>query len=298
MDAPVPRDCAILFTHYWSPGLAKHAERLRREASGVLDVFVVLHAEPGKPIPHGMAPDFTVALSDVQQRVPFRAAELARRDWGRDFVDFIDVIWLAGFLHERLAAYDRFWLIEYDVDLKGDWGRFFAAAAGYEGDLLMTRLHRLSQDPTWYHAGGLGLPAAVADPLIGLLCISRLNRPLVEAYANAVAAPGWAGHFEAVIPSFAESAGFTVAEISGQGAWTPPERIDRHYAGSWSAHASASTTYSFRPPHGYRYFAERRFTPGARDTLYHPIKTNVPVRQRLRFMEQDLRWSLRALRDR
>lgn len=293
----MPRDCAVLFTHFWSPALAKHVERLKREASGVIDVFVVLHAEPGKPAPAGMVPDFTVALADVRDRIPARVAALEHRGWANAWMSYIDVIWFAAFLHQRLAEYDRLWFIEYDVDLKGDWGRFFRAAAGYQGDLLVTRLRRLSQDPGWYHAPGLSLPSAVTDPLIGLFCLSRFSRQLVGAYAEAMSRPGWDGNFEAVIPSLAETSGFTVAEISGEGAWTPPERTNLHYTGTWSASASAHTTFSFRPPHAYRYFAERRFAPGDRDTLYHPVKTGLPLRQRLRFMEQDLRWSLRPPRE-
>lgn len=288
----MPRDCAVLFTHQWSPALARHVDRLRSEASGTLDVYVALHAEPGKPVPVGMVPDLTVGLADMKARVPFRAAALERLSRVVGWFGHIDVIWLAALLHERLAAYDRLWFIEYDVDLDGNWGRFFAAASRYEGDLLMTRLRRLSQDPQWYHAPRLTLPATVTDPLIGLLCISRFSRPLIEAYVKAVAAPGWDGHLEAVLPSFAETAGFSVAEISGRGVWTPPERTDLHYTGTWSDMSSAQTTYSFRPPHAYRYFADRHSPPSARDTLYHPVKTDVPLLQRLRFMEQDFRWGL------
>lgn len=289
------RDCVVLFTHIWSPALARHVERLRRETSGVIDVFVVLHAEPGKSVPPGMTPDFTVALGDIRPRVPYRVATIDRlglaKSWG-----YVEMMWFAAFFNERLAAYDRFWFVEYDVDLRGDWGRFFAAAAHYEGELLLTRLRHLSQDPRWSHAPGLSMPPAVTDPLIGLFCISRLTRKLVEAYAEAVANPGWDGHFEALIPSFAESAGFTIAEISGEGPWTPPERTNLHYTGQFFDRASAQTTFSFRPPHAYRYFADRRIIVGDRDTLYHPVKTNVPLRERLRFMEQDFRWGRRARR--
>lgn len=287
------RDCALLFTHFWSPALARHVERLKHEASGVLDVFVVLHSDPGKPIPSGMSPDYTVALADVRNRIPNRVAALEKRGWTNGWMTYIDLIWFAGFLHQRVADYDRLWFIEYDVDLMGDWGRFFRAAADYEGDLLMTRLHRLSQDPGWYHARPLRFPEEVADPLIGLCCISRFSRKLVHAYSDAMAVPGWDGNFEALIPSFAELAGFSVAEIGGRSAWTPPERTDLHYTGGWAASASAHTTFSFRPPHAYRYFADRHVAIGSRDILYHPVKTGVPLRQRLRFMEQDLRWGLR-----
>lgn len=288
------RDCAILLTHRWWPGLALHVERLKRETAGVLDVFLVLSAGPDQPVPAGMAPDIVISASDADRLFPTRQAAFARRKAAKKgtWAGYVDLTWIPAFLHPRLAAYDRFWLIEYDVDLKGNWGRFFAAAATYAGDLLLTRVHRLSQDPRWAHARTLKVPPAITDPLLGLFCISRLSRPVIEAYVDAVADPAWDGHFEALLPSLAETAGFTVAEISGQGDWTPPERINRHYAGVFYDRGSAQTTFSVRPPHGNHYFAERRFTPGRRDTLYHPIKTDMTFRDRLRFLEQDLRWSL------
>jgi hypothetical protein len=112
-----------------------------------------------------------------------------------------------------------------------------------------------------------------------------------------MANPEWNGHFEALIPTLARSLGLSVAEISGEGEFTPPERVNRHYAGGPHARSSFHTTYSFRPPHAYRYFAEHPFHPGKRDTLYHPVKTDVPWRQRLRYLEQDLRFAIHRGQD-
>ncbi len=289
----MPRDCAILLTHTWSPGLAKHVERLKREASGVVDVLLALHAEPDRPVPAGIVPDFTVSLSDADRHFPLRGATF-RQNFGKgQWSTYVDVLWFAAFLNDRLADYDRFWFIEYDVDLKGNWGRFFRAAMAYEGDLLGTRLHHLSADPNWSHLQGLRLPSGSTDPVAGLFCISRLSRPLVEAYVEAMATPHWDGHFEALLPTLARSVGFSVAEISGEGDFTPPERVNRHYTGGTHESSSFRTTYSFRPPHAYRYFAERPFRPGKRDTLYHPVKTDVPWRKRLRHLEQDVRYLIR-----
>jgi hypothetical protein len=286
----MPRDCLILLTHIWSPGLARHVERLKREAAGTIDVFLVLHTEPGRPVPTGIAPDFTVSMSDAQRIFPARSAHFREHSRKGSWSTYIDRLWFAAFLHDRLAGYDRFWFIEYDVDLKGHWGRFFATASAYEGDLLATRLRRLNSSPPWAHTSKLRMPAGITDPVAGLLCISRLSRPLVEAYVAAMAGPEWDGHLEAMIPTLAEFAGFSVAEIGGEGSFTPPERLNRHYRGGPHEGSSFRTTFSFRPPHAYRYFAERPFRAGKRDTLYHPVKTDVPLRQRLRFLEQDFRF--------
>lgn len=289
-------DCAIFFTHQWSPALAKHFARLKRETAGVIDVFLVLHTEPDRPVPPGMDPDLTISLSDAERQFPNRAATFRQRASKGDWTTYVDTLWITAFLHDRLAAYDRFWLVEYDVDLKGHWGRFFAAAADYEGDLLTTRLRHLSQEPRWHHARRLQVPEHVIDPLIGLFCITRMSRPVAEGYRSAVAAPGWSGHFEALIPSFAQSAGFQVAELSGEGDWTPAGRRDLHYSGGWSELAPLATTYSFNPPRAYRYLGERG--PQDRDTIYHPIKLDVPFQRRLHFMRQNLRENLRAIRKR
>jgi hypothetical protein len=291
----VSRDCAILFTHFWSPALVKHVDRLRREASGTLDVYVALHAEPGTPLPDGMAPDIIVSIDDMRARAPARVAALERRSGTKALLRYVDLVWLSGFLNERLAAYDRFWLIEYDVDIKGNWGRFFATAATYEGDLLTTRLRHLSEEPRWSNRKGTIIPPAVTDPLIGLFCLTRLSRPLVEAYAVAMSSPGWDGHFEIVLPSFALSAGFSIAELSGKGPWTPPERTNLHYAGDWTDRGSLRTTYSWAPPQSYRYLRERGPNPGPRDIVYHPIKLDVPPRQRVRFLRENVALSLRSM---
>ncbi len=282
-------DCAIFLTHKWSPALARHFERLRHETAGVIDVLLVLHTEPGREMPAGMSPDFTISLADADRLTPRRTAIFRQGKYKQRWSTYIDTLWLAAFLHPRLAAYHRFWLIEYDVDLKGNWGRFFTAAADYPGDLLATRLRRLSDNPLWAHRAGIRVPPAVTDPVLGLFCISRLSRPLVEAYVAAVEEPDWDGHFEALIPTVAELGGFSIAEIGGTGPFTPTERRNRHYRGGPRERASLRTTFSFRPPHAYRYFADRPFRPGKDDILYHPVKLDVPLRQRLRYLEQDLR---------
>jgi hypothetical protein len=293
MTKPARRDCAIVLTHTWSPALARHVDKLKREASAVLDVFVVFQGDTAS-VPDGMSPDLALSMDDAAAHFPRRAANLRQRA-AKTIFGYVDIVWLTAFLNPRFAAYDRLWLIEYDVDFTGNWGEFFAEAVGYEGDLLLTRVRRLSADPGWFHAPKLALPAAAKDPLIGLFCLSRLSRPLIEGYREAVEAAAWDGHFEALIPTFAELAGYTVAEIGGEGPFTPPERINRHYTGGFAARASIRTTWAYKPALAYHYFVDRpsRFIP--RNRLCHPIKTHLSPDQRRYFAWLRLRYNFRAL---
>jgi hypothetical protein len=275
-------DCAVFVTHVWTPEIAQHYRRLKREAGQVLDVFLVYQQRADDPtIPSGMQPDLVVRFADSAQHFPLRYQEfLARpRPWG-----YVDLVWITAFLDPKLERYDRFWLVEYDVDFSGDWSSFFAAAAGYEGDLLATRLRPLSADPEFGWASLFNQPSSAdTDPLIAFMPISRVSRELLHHYCRLLEEPGWQGHFEMLLPSIARMAGFTVAEIGGHGAMTPPERRGLYYEGTHADLGNNRTTHGFRPPRGYKYFvaSPKRFRE--RDRIYHPIKANLPLRRRLHY---------------
>ena len=267
-------------THIWTPEVAHHYARLKREAGTVLDVFLVYQqgAEEAS-VPDGMQPDLVVRMADSAQHFPRRYQELLHRPtpWG-----YVDLAWITAFLDRKLGAYDRFWLVEYDVDFSGDWATFFSAAAAYEGDLLATRIRPLSAEPTFYYAAIYQQPeTAPEDPLIVFMPISRVSRPLLEHYCQTLLQPGWHGHFEMLLPSIAQAAGFSIAEIGGCDALTPPERRGLHYDGTFADLSSMRTTHAYRPPRGFRYFdrSPRRFPK--KNRIYHPIKAGLSLRWRL-----------------
>ncbi len=287
------RDCAVFMTHVWGPEIASHYARLKREASPVLDVFLAYQqGDDETDLPHGMLPDIVVRMADSAAHFPLRYQEYLQRSapWG-----YVDLAWMTAFLAPRLGGYDRFWLVEYDVDYSGDWATFFGAIATYEGDLLTTRLRPLSSDPTFYYARIYEqTQAAPDDPLIAFMPISRLSRRLIENYRQCLQQPGWRGHFEMVLPSIARANGLSVAEIGGNDALTPPERRGLHYDGSFADLQAVNTTHAFRPPRAFRYFVQspRRFRRP--DHIYHPIKVGAPLGQRLRWYWVSLLRRLRA----
>ena len=270
---PKARDCATFVTHIWTPEVAEHYARLQREAGPVLDVFLVYQqGAEEQTLPQGMQPDLVVRMADSAQHFPLRYEEFLERPnpWG-----YVDLVWLTAFLSPRLAAYERFWLVEYDVDFSGDWAKFFGAAATYAGDLLTTRIRPLSADPTFHFAPIYRQPAsAPADPLLVFMPISRVSRRLLDHYRLTLLQPGWHGHFEMILPSM-------VAEIGGHDAQAPAERRGLHYDGTFAELQSMKTTHAYRPPRGFRYYgaAPHRFRQP--DRIYHPIKVGMSLRRRL-----------------
>jgi len=294
LTAPArPRDCAVFLTHLWTPAIAAHYARLKREAGEVLDVFLAFQpTSPDGLAPGGLTPDLVVGLAQGAALLPTRHAEVSGADrevpWG-----YVDLVWCTAFLDPKLAQYDRFWLVEYDVDFSGNWRDFFAETSNYAADLLATRIRRRSDDPRYGHLKHFAMPQdAVGNPVIALFCISRLSRRLVESYRQELARRDWRGHFEIVLPSVAAALGLSIEEIGGEGPFTPPERRNRFYRGPFDLMSTYETTFNYRPVQSFRYFGEAPGNFRDANHLHHPVKTDQSLWQRVRLLRerQKHRW--------
>lgn len=282
------RDCVLFLTHRWSPSIAVHYGRLKRQAGSMLDVLLVYHTPSNGAAPDGANPDVVVTTDEIAAAFPRRFAERGDR-WA---FYCADLIWMTAAVKAPVSGYDRVWVLEYDVDFSGDWATFFRDAVHYEGDLLGTDIRPLSVTPGWWNAEGYRQPEPVPeDPIIGFFPIVRVSKALVGAYHRHLDADGWNGHFEMVLPSFAAAKGFSISEIGGDGAFTPPGQRGRHYTTPRMV-GSPAATFSFRPPRSFRYFATSARPFRKADHLYHPVKSDLPIGDRLRFQWKRLghRW--------
>jgi hypothetical protein len=233
----------------------------------------------------GAEPDVLVTTDEIKALFPGRTG--AHPD--RLFLYCTELVWFTAAIKPELARYQNLWVLEFDVDFSGHWGRLFDEIIHYEGDLLGTDLRRASDNPDWALLPGVTMPRhAPPDPVIGFFPIVRASRRLVELYHRD--ADAWIGHFELVLPTLAEAHGLTVSELGGDSAFTPPARRGRHYTTEKSVRRSLAT-FVFRPPRTRRYFVE---APGdflVPDSLYHPVKTQLSVAEfrrlvrRQRFLE-------------
>jgi hypothetical protein len=265
-------DCAIFVTHRWSPSVARHFERLKREAGPVLDVYLAFQPPSGSALPEGCQPDIVVTREAMKAAFPNRTAPYGE-NW---LYDCCELVWISAASDPKLANYDRFWSLEYDVDFSGDWSTFFSAVLHYEGDLLATDLRRFSADTVWPHSVRHRQPAdAPTDPLLAFLPIVGFSRKLLELYCERIEAEPWQGLMESVVPSFAEMHGLAMHEIGGDGPFTPPERRGRHY--STRRVAGREATFSFLPVQSFSYFGDEPEHFGEPDRLYHPVKTDLPA---------------------
>ena len=289
--APETTDCAVFVTHIWSHRIARHFERLRREAGTILPVFLAFHrTDPDARLPDGMPADIVVCTDDCARLVPYRYRDhVGRGPIARS--GYVDMVWIAILLDPRLGACGRLWMLEYDVDFSGNWTSFFEAAAGYEGDLLAAYVRTRSEDPDWSHWPSLQTPpVAPSDPTVAFMPISRFSRRLLETLRDVLAVPGWQGHLEAVLPTVAIANRLSVNEIGGSDPRLPSHRRGRHYTADYRNSDRSHSTHRFST-RGFSYFVDQPGSFRRRNMIHHPIKTELPddqvieIRRRL--------WSLR-----
>lgn len=276
-------DGTVFLTHLWSPGIAGHFERLKREAGPLCPVFLAFSVDDETSAPPSAVPiDILVRPSDGARMLPYRHADSAGRE-PLAVSGYIDLVWIPVLLHPKLEAFDRLWFVEYDVDFSGDWADFFSAAATYDADLLVAHLRRRSDEPDWVHWRDYRQPPdAPANPLTCFMPITRFSRPLLETVRETLSQPGWQGNHEAVYPTLAITRGFTVADFGGPGPLTPPERKGRHYREVYAGVAREEYTHGALPIHGYRYFEQSARLFRHPNNIYHPIKTEVDSTYRRR----------------
>jgi hypothetical protein len=272
------RDCVLFVTHRWSPSIAAHYQRLKQQAGSVLDVLLVYQVAPSASVPATARADVAVSLAEIAAAFPRRFAERGEA-WA---FYCADLVWMTAAGKAPAASYDRVWVLEYDVDFSGDWATFFRPALAYDGDLLGIDLRPLSVTPGWWNSDGYRQPKGLAEPLIGFFPAVRASRALIDAYRAGLEIEDWAGHFEMVLPSFAVSKGFAVHEIGGDTDHTPAERRHLHYTTPRMV-GKAAASFTFRPPRSFRYFVESPQAFSRRNQLYHPIKTDLPLVDRIAF---------------
>ncbi|HVZ43439.1 MAG TPA: hypothetical protein VHA82_06470 [Ramlibacter sp.] len=207
---------AVLYlTHRFSRSLAARFERLRREAAGHADCFVLLHDDGGEVTRAWR--DF-LGLRGALDALHLFTPESVRRELGVTLFDtgFLGSVHLPllRFAHER--PYAHYWQVEGDVEYRGDWGGLFAAFSQVEAPALAAHLHRFADWPTWHWWPTLrppeGMQIARRELRKAFFPVSRFSAAALRAIEAAHVA-GWLGHMEVLIPTVLLREGMRVGDL-------------------------------------------------------------------------------------
>ncbi len=211
---------------------------------------------PNSPAPTGSS--FTFA--DLATRFPFRVYDPQRPlDQGNTTFPIL------AFFHAR-PGHSAYWRIEYDVLYDGEWRDFFRTFEDNAADLLTTTLYRPDIRPDWGWWPTLAKPWHEWRPLRrvrAFMPIARLS-PRALSTIDRAYAKGWAGHDETLVPSVLQSYGLTIADLGGDGEFTPEGAEGRFYSNTPTARGLAPGTFVCPP------FSPR--PASVLGQLYHPVK--------------------------
>lgn len=257
----------IFLTHRESPRIRRHFDRLVEETGPLVTWHFVLSRDA---YPRPEAP---FSYPDPAEVLPARYRAMAEHGGVQGgYLDTLLIPVLSG-----LEA-DQLWVCEYDVDYAGRWDELFARVADSDADLLTTTLMFRHEQPKWPWWRSAAAPPDVPPErwVRSLNPLLRLTRPVLDAYAAAVADSRWKGHYEFTLPTVAREAGLRLEDLGGEGSFVPPGRERSVYVGRSPQGRPPDLTFGFRPVrHDYFHEDPESFPQPGR--LYHPVKPGVPA---------------------
>jgi hypothetical protein len=257
----------LLLTHRSTIATDRAALRFINQGLGASRTTVLFDEAPGNAPSAGLAPFVWT----------FDSRQLA--SWGYGTIGDTLIPGHAQFpllrYFEQHPHFDWYWFVEDDVAYTGRWDEFFRAFEGDAADLLTCHLRPRSSEPRWYWWHTLQAPAectVVSEPLRALLVVARYSRRALETFSR-YCRSGWQGHAEVLAPTVMKQAGLTIADIGGDGPFTPRGRKGKYYSSYGNVAGSLKHIGSLR-------YRPARTSPGLRPRrLYHPVKIDQEVEQ-------------------
>lgn len=160
--------------------------------------------------------------------------------------------------------YDRYWLVEDDVDYSGDIHTLFSQLDRRDGDLLASHLARGHDG--WAYSSMLRAPGTDITPASSLLVFLTFYRIGADALdlIDRCYRDGWNAHSENAWATMLHHGGMRVVDFGGNGEFVADEDRNRHYHGL--ANDGFEKNGSFGTMN-IRLRAGRQ-----KDLLWHPIK--------------------------
>lgn len=253
-----PGTAILFFTHVFDPGTLAAFEKLRQEAAGYGELFLLTEAGSPPPWP---ARVHRFDFAQLKRQYPRIMGESMVP--GNAHLPVLDF----GAAHPE---FEHYWVIEYDVRFSGPWETFFAAFQANTADLIGSHVRTYEEEPNWHWWPTLQSAAGVVPVdrrMRAFLPAHRISRRALMLVA-ARAREGWCGHHECLIPTVLKCHGLTLEDIGGDGLFTPNLRRHRFYTSiSFQGELQHFGSMRFRPP--------LAFWGGRADFLYHPVKNGV-----------------------
>jgi hypothetical protein len=263
----------VFLTHKINNKVLKSFNRLVDEVGSKYDVYFVFHGDgpPNIKVDHLM----NISNSDLLD-LPYELK--INRDKFSIIPGNAD-LFLQVF--SRRIPCQSYWVVEYDVYFSGNWSYFFEYFDNNsDSDLLTSTLLPKADSEEWLHWRSLRAADEIVEPahqVRSFLPVHRVSRRLLELVDDCYRR-GWAGHYEATLPTIALHHGLAIEDFGGEGPYTKPANINRFYWNTPNSWGLSPGTFTYRPVMRFRpvklmwplsSFVKRKYEP---NKLWHPVK--------------------------
>lgn len=267
----MPNKTIVLFmTHRHSASIAMRFERLARETANVLDCALLLHSES-----EGLTEKWRETCRELKFEGTIFHYSLSslRNSLGYDFLR--DQVLVPGSAHFPLLRFARenryahYWMIESDVDYRGNWLELLSSYMPSESDLIASHFctYQNSRNWVWWKrefTGPEGRPIDLETAIKAFLPFYRISARSLSLLDDAHAV-GWRGHFECLAPSILALNRHSLEDLSQRSARYLGNRQD------FFGNLSDCSTIRWRPAVSSDEF-NNRGQPS--NLVFHPIKDN------------------------
>jgi len=258
-----------LLTHVWTRNIGHSFLRMRHQAGGTHDVYVVVDSTNSLHIAkwehfldaHGMSDRLlSFDLNACCTRLGITPFEKGALVPGSPHIPILDIA--------SRATPEYIWAIEYDVVFSGNWMTLFSACLTSDSDLIASHIESYSESNSdwhwWTSLSFRNQPFSQAGRMRAFLPIYRLSLRsvdlLIQANRN-----GYNGHFEALVPTILAQHDFSLSSFNDLGQLY---KVGTH---DFSLHGSSS----MRPKPEISPLEYWRCQ--TRNILWHPVKRPFPT---------------------
>lgn len=265
------RTALLFMTHQWSNAIGKRFLRLLRESGRKFSVHLLLDRTAPDVVDswrgflisaNSPVEVHTFSAIDLERSLGYQCREPHRLVPGSTHYPVINFA--------KRKQYRYYWLVESDVELYGDWSKFFSYYDDSTADCLAShyRAYRDSSSWPWYNSvsvpWGRFLPKRFIQHMLykAFFPIYRLSHSAVIEIDRAHR-KGWRGHYEGLVPTVLAARGLVTQDLVATAAVYTRESTD--VGGS-----EKTSSMRYRP---YVSTAEVTSSENS-EVLFHPVKDN------------------------
>lgn len=211
-------DAILITTHKINLRILHLYNKIRTSVNYYCDVFILIQKESMETL----AIPFGIKSETFSKKDLFSLDMTPLREDITPGSNHFILLWF----FKNHPKYDRYWVIEYDVEYSGNWKDVFEKTKSLDFDFMSTHIQHYAENPSWYWWGSLG--GAVSDipfrkRVRSFNPVMRIGRSAIEFLYATLLKDNNRGHHEELISTLLYNNSFSILDLGQNGKFASRE---------------------------------------------------------------------------